>query len=323
MHMNLDKYAVCIDLGGTAIKGALVDGRGKIYFRQQLPTQKEKGLEHVAKQLLLLVEKLETSVTAKKNGILGIGIGIPGWVRSREGYVELAPNLGWKNINLRTFFEDKITLPIYFENDANLAALGEAWAGAGSGFSDFLFMTIGTGVGSGLIVQKKLYTGYSGFGSEIGHLQMVPKGVKCGCGNYGCLETVASATALVRRAKEEIAKGAKTALAKFPELEAKDIFTCALQNDLIAQKLVAEVADYLSAAIMNVALLLDIPLIVLGGGVSAAGDILLQPVRKMLEEKMHMLPQKIPQVMIAKLGNDAGLLGAARLVFNPEREMER
>lgn len=309
------KLAVGIDVGGTNTKAALISQEGELWGWRVVPTPvgEERGV------VLRLLEKIITSLKeeAKKGGeLVGLGVGVPGLVESRRGEVCFAPNLGWRNFPLRAELARYFTGAIYVENDAQLAAEGEKWQGAAKEWEDFLLVTIGTGIGSGLLLGGKSYRGKRGtVNVELGHMLVLPEGPLCACGNKGCLETLVAAPAIVRRAKELVVAGEKTELSLLSEIRAEDVFKAAAQGDAGARKVVQKVAFYLGGALSNVALLLGLEGVVIGGGVSGAGETLLQPLRIEVADRLRPFGLTPPQIVPAALGNQAGVIGAAKFVF--------
>lgn len=309
------KLAIGIDLGGTNIKGALVDTQGSIHSKKEVPTPVSLGPEAVARSIAELIRDFE--IQARLNGadLLGAGIGIPGLPDKDKGSVIFAPNLGWKNFNLVKVLKTTFNLPILLENDANTAALGEQWLGAGRGSANMIMITIGTGIGGGLIINGSLYTGANGSAGEIGHTVINPEGPLCNCGRRGCLETLTSAKAMVRMAKEALAEGKPTSLAGLPSLEAVDVVQHAKNGDEVALKIVNLTAHYLGIGIANLINVFNPDTVVIGGGVSKAGPILFDPLNSSVLKWSMEAPVGVVKIVPAKLGNDAGSLGAGSLVI--------
>ncbi|MBI1853151.1 MAG: ROK family protein, partial [Planctomycetes bacterium] len=245
--------------------------------------------------------------------VAGVGIGSPGPLDSRRGIVLSAPNLtGWVNAPLGERVETAVRIPTIVENDANVAALAESWLGAGREASSVLLITLGTGIGGGIVLGGRIWRGHGGFAGEIGHTTYVVDGVACGCGNRGCLEQYASATALVRRTREAIASGRKTSLIAKPTITAAVVHEEAVAGDALCRDLLAETGRILGVAIGSVSNLLDPEVVVVAGGLVNAGDFLFAPMRE--EAKRRALPAVAATLTIlpAALGDDAGALGAAR-----------
>lgn len=317
-----DKWLVGVDLGGTTTKLAFINQYGEILKKWEIPTDNsEKGKNitiNIAKSIDSNLEELDQP----KSKLVGIGMGAPGPVNYSTGVVYNVVNLGWDdNYPLKDLLEVETSLPTVIDNDANCAALGEMWKGAGNGAKDIVAVTLGTGVGGGVIANGHIVQGISGAAGEIGHITSIPEGgAQCNCGKKGCLETVASATGIVRIGKEKI-EAAKdisgeliTLYRENGSITAKDIFDCARRGDRIATEVIEEVGFYLGLALANIANTLNPEKIVLGGGVSKAGAILLDPVRENFEKYAFSRVKESTQIAVATLENDAGVIGAARLI---------
>lgn len=291
-----------IDIGGTNIRLGIVDDKGKILCRKRFPTLKEQGKDKVIARLLKAIADVNKN---SKYPIRGIGIGCPGPLDSRKGIVLSPPNLpGWNKVPLKNIVQKRFKLPVILENDANCFALGEKWRGAAKGCKDIVCLTLGTGIGGAIILNGVLYTGKDGFGGELGHMSINFDGPKCGCGKRGCLEAYASATALVKRYKGK------------RDVTSKEIYESALQGDGRAKKVLKETAFYLGVAISNFVNAFNPEIVVLGGGLAKAGDLIFPEIRRIVRKislgpLLHNL-----KIAPAKLGEDAGIIGAAWAVKN-------
>lgn len=308
-----------IDLGGTNIKGALLDQDGEIIEKREMATLANAGPEAVSGRIADIINNMTSLADGSGNHVIGVGIGIPGLPDKDRGAVVFAPNLRWRNVSLVDYLRRHINLPIFLENDANLAALGEQWRGAGRGSKHMIMITIGTGIGGGLIINGELYGGANGSAGEIGHMVIDPEGHPCNCGRRGCLETYTSATSMVRRAKEAIDQGRETILAREENLEAKDIFMAAEAGDRIAVEIVNYTAYYLGIGLGNTINMFNPDTIVVGGGVSRAGSLLFDPLREATIKWSLEVPASVVKIVPAELGNDAGTIGAACLVLRKKR----
>ena len=302
-----------IDLGGTSIKAGLVDKNGKILVRGQVPTGAGEGAAAVLGRIRDLARNLAGERGLALADLTGVGIGIPGSVDVEKGEVRLAPNLFWRDFPLREELAALLDLPVAVENDAHVAALGEMWQGAGRGFNSLLMITIGTGIGSALIIAGRVHHGVFGYGAEMGHLKMVCGGRQCHCGGHGCLETLASATAMVRSFREYLAAGHPSRLPDSPDLGAREILAAAARGDELATRVIDEAAYYLGTALANAVLLAGPEGIIIGGGPAQAGEVILAPIRKYMAAALGAWQLKPVPVLGAELGNDAGIIGAARL----------
>lgn len=319
-----EKWIFGVDLGGTTTKLAFVTQAGEIIEKWEIPTDVKNEGRNITKNIARALEQKLFELGKTKADLLGIGMGAPGPIDLETGMIYEAVNLGWKNgYPLQETMEKDTSLRTIIDNDANCAALGEMWKGAGNGAKDVVCVTLGTGVGGGVIVNGDIVQGIHGAAGEIGHTTVIIEGgAPCNCGKTGCLETVASATGIVKIAKyyllqagvkeEELLKlYRKTGI-----VTAKDVFDAARNGDSTAMKVVDEVARYLGLALSNVANTLNPEKIVVGGGVSKAGDVLLTPVREYFGRYAFPRVAKSTQIVLATLGNDAGVIGAAWLVLN-------
>ena len=318
----MSKKIIGIDLGGTSVKLAILTTAGDIQEKWSIKTNILDEGSHIVPDIIESIKHRFETHGLTKDDFLGIGMGSPGVVDSTAGTVIGAYNLNWKTLQLvKKQFEAELGLPFFIDNDANVAALGEQWVGAGENNPDVVFMTLGTGVGGGVIAAGNLIRGVKGAGGELGHITVdFEAPFACTCGKKGCLETVASATGIVnltRRYAEEYAGDAKLKqmIDDGQEVTAKDVFDLAKEGDDLALIVYRHFSDYLGVACANIAAVLNPAYIVLGGGVSAAGEFLLEGVRKVFAENSFPQIKESTQLVLATLGNDAGVLGAASLVL--------
>lgn len=317
--MNEMQYALGIDLGGTSIKTGVVDRTGKIIAQAEVPTEAAKGVHTVILNMAESARQAVAKAGLSLTQVAGAGIGTPGICNVPDGEVVMAPNLGWRNIPICDLLGKELGIPVTLENDANCAALGEQWCGAAKGAQDVVMVTIGTGVGGGLILGGRIYSGAKGWAGEIGHMPTVDDGPVCGCGQVGCLETVASATAIGRFAQEAIDAGQAPYLVKraaeLGKVDARLVIYAAREGDEVALSILQKVAGYLGKVLGGLVSALNPEAIVIGGGASAAGELLLEPLRAVIKTKSLPDPAEYVRVLTATLGNDAGLIGAAALVL--------
>jgi glucokinase len=316
-----DKWFVGVDLGGTTIKMAFVTEHGEVVHKWEIPTDISKKGLYITNHIGKAIDDKLSEINEHKEKLVGIGMGAPGPVDMEKGVIYEAVNIGWKDFPLKASLETETGLPAFIDNDANLAALGEMWAGAGGNAKDLICVTLGTGVGGGIISNGQVVHGVNGAGGEIGHITSVPEGgAPCNCGKTGCLETVASATGIVRLALQHIEEEQDSELytqyAENGSLTAKDVFAAAKNKDVIANQIVDTVAFHLGLAIANLSNGLNPEKIVLGGGVSRAGDILLEPVKNYFAKFTFPRVNLGAEITIATLGNDAGVIGGAWLAKN-------
>ncbi|MGZ9586958.1 ROK family glucokinase [Paenibacillus marinisediminis] len=311
-----EQLYVGVDLGGTAIKVGLVNAEGKLLQTFEGPTEVPKGPDAVIDNIEKYVRHIVEESPYSWDQVVGVGAGVAGFTNVKEGIILLAPNIGFKEVPIRSILEERLQKPIKIDNDANVAALGEAWSGAGKGIDHCVCFTLGTGVGGGIIVGGKILQGFSGLAGELGHIAVTPdiEAIQCGCGKMGCVETVSSATGIIRMANDAVERGDRTSLAHVEHsITAKDVFDAAKAGDEVAIRIVSRAAHYLGKAMSAVAVTLNPERFIIGGGVSKAGDFLFNQIR---ETFMKCTPEPVTRgvsIVAAELGNDAGMIGAAGL----------
>lgn len=303
-----DSAVIGIDLGGTNVRAGLVLSDGRVVRRESRPTGADRGPGRVIET----IAQLALSVRGGDR-VAGVGIGSPGPLDAEAGVVVDAPNLaGWRDVPLGPLLSRLVSLPVRVENDANAAALGEAFRGAGRGSKSLVCITLGTGIGGGIVLSGDIVRGASGVGGEIGHVTMDPRGPRCGCGNDGCLEAYASATALVRGARARLAAGAASALRDDESLTAASIALAARSGDALAASLLGGAGTMLGIAVANLAHLLNPDTVVFSGGLSGAGEPLFGPLRAEFRRRAFPRAFAAVRIALAELGDDAGIVGAAR-----------
>lgn len=312
----MEKYVFGIDVGGTTVKCGLFTETGELLDKWEIKTNKENGGASILGDIAAAIhEKLEEKQIAKSD-VLGVGIGVPGPVKG-DGTVLKCVNLGWGVFNVNETMSSLVGLPVAAGNDANVAALGEMWKGGGKGYQDVVMITLGTGVGGGIILDGKIWAGSNGAGGELGHMIVNPEETDvCGCGGHGHLEQYASATGIVRMAKKELeANDAPTTLRNYEILYAKNIFDEAKAGDAVAAALVDRLCAILAGALTHVAATVDPQVFVIGGGVSKAGEILTEGLKKHYNQNLlSALYNK--EFCLATLGNDAGIYGSAKMILD-------
>jgi glucokinase len=315
------KYIVGVDLGGTNIVvGAMsADGAQHLAVRS-IPTSPELGADSVADRIVGSIEGAildaiaETGATRKD--FIGVGIGAPGPLDREKGLVVVAPNLGWKNFPLRDRVSDRLRLPVTLDNDANCATVGEWWQGAARGADNVVGMTIGTGIGGGLILDGKLFHGVSDVAGEIGHTTIDLNGRHCKCGNYGCLEAYASGPAIATRAREVLVREETASLlpsivgGKLESITAETVYKAAQQGDAVASEIVRDTARYLGAGIANLLNILNVDVVVVAGGVTQAGDALFTPLRAEVRRRAFRPAVDATRIVPGELPGTAGVVGA-------------
>ena len=308
-------YAFGVDIGGTTVKLGLFDEGANVLDKWEIPTRKENGGEAILPDVAgaILAKMEEKGISAKD--VKGIGVGAPGAVDEEGTMVGGAVNLGWGVLNIPEILHKYIDAPVKANNDANVAALGEMWQGGGKGYSNMVAVTLGTGVGGGIIINGKILTGATGAGGEIGHIHIEDHETEeCGCKKKGCLEQYASATGIVRLAKRRLAKDDAASVLRGGEVSAKTVFDAVKAGDAVAIEIAEQFGDYLGKGLAAVAAVVNPEVFVIGGGVSKAGEILLSYVKPAFL-KYVFYPCGKAEFKLATLGNDAGIFGAAALIL--------
>lgn len=307
-----------IDIGGTNVGAGLLDDDLKFIYKTEFPTEKEKGYKFVEKKIINIIENM--IILGEKEGkeIKSIGIGIPGIADMQGDNIVFCPNLDWRNKPMGINLRKKFDIDINIENDATLAAIAENILGISKGYKNSIFITLGTGVGAGIIIDGKIYKGVHGVGAEIGHMIVGENFYNCNCGKNGCLETFASSTAIEKYVLKEINEGRydrkliKTAK-KIENIDTKFIFQGAMEGDELCNMAVDRMVRYLTIGLTNIINILDPGIIVLGGGVSKAGDFLIEKIEKLIPQYILFNDMEYAHVKLSKLANDAGIIGAAML----------
>ncbi len=312
----MKEYAIGVDIGGTTVKLGLFDRQGQVLEKWEIPTVKEDQGSHILPDIAASIKEKMTSRGLTKAEILGVGVGAPGPVDA-EGTVHKAVNLGWDVFNIPQALQAQLDLPVKAANDANVAAFGEMWQGGGKGHANIVAVTLGTGVGGGIIVNGSILTGATGAGGEIGHIHIEDNEPEpCGCQNHGCLEQYASATGVVRLARRRLAQDQEPSILRSrSELSAKAVWDAVKAEDRVAVQIAEQFGEYLGKGLAAVAAVANPEVFVIGGGVSKAGEILFDYIRPAYE-KYVFHGCRNARFALATLGNDAGIFGAAGLIIN-------
>lgn len=314
----MGKKCIGIDVGGTTVKLGLFEVTGELVKKWEIPTNKEENGKYIISDVAESVRQILREENVSLTDVEGAGIGVPGPVMP-DGYVEVCVNLGWRDRYPARDLSDLLEgLPVKCGNDANVAALGEMWQGGGKGHTDIVMVTLGTGVGGGVIIDEKIITGKHGLGGEIGHIHVRDDETEhCNCGGVGCLEQIASATGIAREARRKMAACDTPSIMREAgaQVTAKDVLDAAKEGDALALEVMEVVGHYLGVALAGLALTVDPQMFVIGGGVSKAGQYLIEVINR---HYAHYMPisENRGTIGLAKLGNDAGIYGAARLVLD-------
>ncbi len=310
----MSKYVFGVDIGGTTVKLGLFDVEGKLIDKWEIPTRTEDNGSNILPDIARSIQgKMEDAKIALED-VAGTGVGAPGPIDS-EGVVHRAVNLGWGVFSIKKTLEDILHMPVMAGNDANVAALGEMWKGGGQGSNDLVLVTLGTGVGGGIIVDGKILTGAVGAGGEIGHIHLEDSEEEfCGCGNKGCLEQYASATGITRLARRKLSESDRDSMLRGGQVSAKTVFDAVKKKDALAMEVAEEFGRYLGVGLAAIACVTNPETIVIGGGVSKAGEILIDYIRPHFEKNVFHASRNV-KFTLATLGNDAGIYGSAKLVL--------
>lgn len=310
-----------IDVGGTNVKIALVDDNGKIIYSNSVPTYAKMGYEYTVNNIKQAIKDLMKETNTTPSDIEGIGFDFPGQVDCKTGVVKLAPNIpGWVNVPIAQMIEDEFHIPTRIDNDVRCAALGELKFGAGKGCENFICITVGTGIGSGIVINGKVVRGATNAAGELGHIKLQMNGGPiCGCGDTGCLEAFASGPAIVAMAQEYIKGGKST---KFREMAAAEggeitpymVAKAAEEGDPVAKRIFEIVGEYIGIGLTSVINLLNPERVIIGGGVAESGELLLGPIRKTIKERAMVVAGNAVEIVPAQLGNSAGVIGASMLI---------
>lgn len=313
----MGKKCLGVDVGGTTVKIGIFEVTGELLKKWEVPTRKEEQGKYILNDVAASILDVLKEEGIALEDVCGAGIGVPGPVK-KDGYVEVCVNLGWKDRHPAKELSGLLGgIPVQCGNDANVAALGEMWKGGGEGYTDIVMVTLGTGVGGGVIINEKILAGKHGLGGEIGHIHVRDEETEhCNCGGVGCLEQVASATGIAREARRAMAASGKPSKLREAgdQVTAKDVLDAAKEGDELAVEVMETVGHYLGIALAQLGLTVDPDIFVIGGGVSKAGQFLIDIIDRHYSQYMT-ISQDRAIIGLAKLGNDAGIYGAARMVL--------
>lgn len=319
----MNKYSIGVDIGGTNITVALVTEKGKIIRKIRFPTRVEEGKAKIIKRIVKALDEVMKGL--RSNSIEGIGIGAAGDIDQDRGIVRFSPNLFWKNVPIVRLIRKRFNLRVVLDNDANAAAWGTYILETKRKVKNLLCITLGTGVGGGLIINGKIYHGASGSAGEIGHITLNPQGQRCRCGNYGCLETYIGSAYIVKKAVKEIKKGERSLIKKLAggnlqSITSQTIQAAALKGDKLARRIWQEAGEYLGIALSGVINLLNPGVIVFGGGVARAEKLIFKPMKKEIRKRTFRVPFEKVKFTRTKFGQDLGVIGAALLILQGNKE---
>lgn len=313
----MKKYVFGVDVGGTTVKLGLFDAQGNVLDKWEIPTRTVDEGSHILPDIADSIR--EKMKRIDKDSVAGVGIGAPGPIDGK-GVVHRAVNLGWGTFSIKDTLEDLLNMPVMAGNDANVAALGEMWMGGGQGCRDLIMVTLGTGVGGGIIIDGRILTGSGGAGGEIGHMHVEDEEEEsCNCGNKGCLEQYSSATGITRLANRLLAASGRDSVLRGGEVSGKSVFDAVKAKDPLAVETAEKFGKYLGDALASIACVVNPEAIVIGGGVSKAGEILIDYIRPHYEKNVFHGSREV-KFSLATLGNDAGIYGAAKLLLDRKQE---
>ncbi|MFC2041391.1 ROK family protein [Chloroflexota bacterium] len=318
---SLGQLVLAVDLGGTKIIAALISSKGEMVDRDYSLTVADEGLESVIGKIFSAVDRLCHRSNISQSQLGAISVAAAGVIDMGKGIITKSPNLpGWIDVPLRDRIEGKYKTNTFLINDANAAALGEHRFGTGKGTSNLVLLTLGTGIGGGIIINGDLYFGSSGGAGEVGHMTIDVNGPRCNCGNVGCLEMLASGKAVAREAIRCVSLGEQSCLAemvggRIENITAREVSLAAQQGDPLSSGVIARAAECLGAAMVNLVNVFSPEIIVVGGGMSNMGDLLLDSARQIVKERAFKLPSQAVRIVTARLGEDAGVFGAAAFAF--------
>ena len=311
----MNKFCFSADIGGTTIKMGIFTINGDLIDKWEIKTDKSEKGKHILNDIVKIIDKKCQEKSISKNDILGLGVGVPGPV-DENGFVDGCVNLGWTKTNIKKELENLMKINIAVANDANVAALGEMWKGGGEGYNSIVMVTLGTGVGGGIISKGKIIAGNIGAAGEIGHITVNRNEIdNCNCGKKGCLEQYASATGIVKIAKKFLKDyNTDSELRNLNNISAKDVLDYAKKGDKLSNDIINCICDYLGFSLANISCVIDPEAFVIGGGVSRAGNFLIEKISHFYN-KYAFYPCKNKIFCIAKLENDAGIYGCAKMVL--------
>ncbi|GAA0078934.1 ROK family protein [Clostridium sp. CTA-5] len=311
----MQTFVVGVDLGGTKISTALSKLNGEVISQTTVPTNANEGEIPVLNRIIESVDKVIKDGGATYQDVKAIGIGSPGPLDAEKGIIIYTPNLPFKNFNLVEPLKNKFGVPVFLDNDANVATIGEYMFGAGKGAKNVLFFTVSTGVGGGAILDGKIYRGHTSNALEIGHMTVAPDGPRCNCGNIGCVEATSSGTAIGKRGQEAVSTKVETSLRKYDHITSYEVFVEAAAGDEVAKDIIDNALNYLGIAVANAVSIFDPEIIIIGGGVSKAGEVVFDTVRKVVNKRCFKSMAESVKIVPAGLGTDAGVIGAVALAL--------
>ncbi|HUJ16409.1 MAG TPA: ROK family protein [Nitrospirota bacterium] len=305
----MSRTVIGVDLGGTNLRVALLSADGEIIVKKKEVTRSSEGWKTVVAQLVENIERLREVAVERGLSVAAVGVGAPGVIKMEKGIVVKSPNFpDWNNLPLRELLEKALQVPVIIENDANAAALGEQWRGAGRGINSMILLTLGTGVGGGIVLDSRIWQGADGMAGEIGHMTLIPDGRQCGCGNTGCLEMYASARGIVLSYREALLQ---TGTSQAAEVTSAQIYKAARDGDSVARSVMKDMGRMLGIGIASLINIFNPQMIVIGGGVKDAWELFIGSTREEVMRRAFQVPAERTEIVPSMLGDDAGIVGAA------------
>lgn len=311
----MKNYVIGVDLGGTKISTALSTLDGKILSQTVVPTDAAEGEVPVLNRVIGTIQDVLVASQITSDEVEAIGIGSPGPLDAKKGVIITTPNLPFKNYNLVDPIKLKFDIPVYLDNDANVAAIGEFMFGAGKGKKNIVYFTVSTGVGGGAVLNGQAYRGNTSNALEIGHITVNPNGPRCNCGNVGCLEAIASGTAIGKSGRDAVLSKVETSLRNYEKITSYEVFKEAEKGDEVAKEIIENAMNYLGIGVANAISIFDPEMVIIGGGVASAGDIVFDSVRKVVNKRCFKSMAESCEIVPAGLGVDAGVVGAVALAI--------
>lgn len=311
----MKNYVIGIDLGGTKINTVIADLNGNVKSQEIVPTMANEGEVAVLNRIISTVETVLDNSKIALDEIEAIGIGSPGPLDANKGVIITTPNLPFKNFNIVSPLKERFNIPVYLDNDANVAAIGEFMFGAGKGAQNMVFFTVSTGVGGGAVLNGKIYRGSTCNALELGHTTVKPNGPRCNCGNVGCLEAVSSGTAIGKRGQEACLTKVETSLKQYEKVTSYEVFVEAAKGDAVAKEIIDDALNYLGIGVANAISTFDPEVVIIGGGVAKAGQVVFDTVREVVDKRCFKVMSENCKILPAGLGADAGVIGAVALAI--------
>jgi glucokinase len=314
------RVVIGVDLGGTNLRSAILNLEGGILDRHKEATHAADGWAKVVERLVENIKRQRESAVRKGFDVAAVGVGAPGVIQADKGVVVKSPNFpDWNNLPLKDQLEKTLNIPVFLENDANAAALGEQWRGAGQGIGSMILLTLGTGVGGGIILDNKIWHGADGMAGEIGHMTLIPDGRPCTCGNTGCLEMYASARGIVQSYREALGKPFAPAAGQSGQITSEQVYEAAGAGNEIALRVMKDMGRMLGIGIASLINIFNPERIVIGGGVKDAWPLFIDATREEILKRAFEVPAKRTEIVPSKLGDDAGVVGAAAVAFELQK----